>query len=93
MTLRTRALGGTGLEITTVGFGAWAISGTGWKFAWGPREDTDSAAAVLRAVEAGVNWIGTAPVYGLGHSERPTWRGRPTTAQARSSTSRCTPAC
>ncbi|MGW5878697.1 aldo/keto reductase [Nocardiopsis terrae] len=67
MTLATRTL--AGLEISTVGFGAWAISGTGWKFAWGPQDDLESIAAIRHAVESGVNWIDTAPVYGLGHSE------------------------
>ena len=67
MTVATRTL--AGLEISTVGFGAWAISGTGWKFAWGTQDDLESVAAIRHAVESGVNWIDTAPVYGLGHSE------------------------
>jgi aryl-alcohol dehydrogenase-like predicted oxidoreductase len=67
--LATRPLGTTGLEITRVGFGAWAISGPGWAYGWGPQDDADSIAAIHRAVDAGVNWIDTAAVYGLGHSE------------------------
>src|SRR5256886_5884971 len=69
MTLPTRPLGSSGLEITTVGFGAWAIGGGGWAFGWGPQDDADSLAAMRRALELGVNWIDTAAVYGLGHSE------------------------
>jgi aryl-alcohol dehydrogenase-like predicted oxidoreductase len=52
-----------------VGYGAWAIGGGGWEFAWGPQDDADSIAAINRALELGVNWIDTAPVYGTGHSE------------------------
>src|SRR2546430_500798 len=69
MTLPTRPLGSSGLDITTVGFGAWAIGGGGWAFGWGPQDDADSLAAMRRALERGVNWIDTAAVYGLGHSE------------------------
>src|SRR5712692_8760815 len=69
MTLPTRPLGSSGLEITTVGFGAWAIGGGGWAFGWGPQDDADSLAAMRRAFEMGINWIDTAAVYGLGHSE------------------------
>jgi aryl-alcohol dehydrogenase-like predicted oxidoreductase len=69
MTVPTRPLGTTGMDITRVGFGAWAIGGAGWKFAWGPQEDAQSVAAIRYAVEQGVNWIDTAAVYGLGHSE------------------------
>ncbi len=69
MTLTKRALGTTGLEITTVGFGAWAIGGGGWAFSWGPQDDDASVAAMHHAVELGINWIDTAAVYGLGHSE------------------------
>src|SRR5205807_905495 len=57
------------LEITTVGFGAWAIGGSGWAFGWGPQDDAESVSAIRRAVEHGVNWVDTAAVYGLGHSE------------------------
>jgi aryl-alcohol dehydrogenase-like predicted oxidoreductase len=69
MTLRTRPLGTSGLEITRVGFGAWAIGGGGWSFGWGPQDDQASLAAMNAALDAGVNWIDTAAVYGLGHSE------------------------
>src|SRR5215216_7563680 len=68
-TLTTEQLGQTGLEITRVGFGAWAIGGGGWEGGWGPQDDADSVAAIERALELGVNWIDTAAVYGLGHSE------------------------
>src|SRR5665213_4616553 len=68
-TLETRRLGTTDLEITTVGFGAWAIGGGGWAFSWGPQDDGESIAAMRRALALGVNWIDTAAVYGLGHSE------------------------
>ncbi len=68
-TLPTRALGTTGMAITRVGFGAWAIGGGGWAFAWGSQDDDESMAAMRHAVERGVNWIDTAAVYGLGHSE------------------------
>jgi aryl-alcohol dehydrogenase-like predicted oxidoreductase len=63
------ALGRTDMTITRVGFGAWAIGGGGWAFAWGDQDDSESIAAMRHAVEAGVNWIDTAAVYGLGHSE------------------------
>jgi aryl-alcohol dehydrogenase-like predicted oxidoreductase len=65
----TRALGSSGLSITPVGFGAWAAGGGGWSFGWGPQDDDASLSAMRRALEHGVNWIDTAPVYGLGHSE------------------------
>jgi aryl-alcohol dehydrogenase-like predicted oxidoreductase len=68
-TLPTRQLGTTDLEITRVGFGAWAIGGGGWSFGWGAQDDDASMAAIKRALERGVNWIDTAAVYGLGHSE------------------------
>jgi aryl-alcohol dehydrogenase-like predicted oxidoreductase len=64
-----RLLGNSDLQITPVGFGAWAIGGTGYEFAWGQQDDEDSIAAIHRALELGVNWIDTAPVYGTGHSE------------------------
>ena len=67
--LATRPLGSSGIDITPVGFGAWAIGGGGWSFGWGPQDDTASIAAMRRALELGVNWIDTAAVYGLGHSE------------------------
>jgi aryl-alcohol dehydrogenase-like predicted oxidoreductase len=67
--LRTTELGGTGMEITRVGFGAWAIGGGDWQFGWGAQDDEESIAAIHRALELGVNWIDTAAAYGLGHSE------------------------
>lgn len=69
MTLPTRPLGRTGLDVTTIGFGSWAAGGGGWAFGWGPQDDDASVAAMRHAVERGVNWIDTAAVYGLGHSE------------------------
>lgn len=69
MTLPTRPLGTTGMHITSVGLGSWAIGGGDWSFAWGPQDDDVSVATIHRAVELGVNWIDTAAVYGLGHSE------------------------
>ncbi len=68
-TLPTRSLGSTGLSITTVGFGAWAIGGGDWAYGWGPQDDAASLGAMRRALDLGVNWIDTAAVYGLGHSE------------------------
>ena len=67
--MSTRPLGKTGLQITPLGFGAWAIGGDGWRFGWGPQDDADSIAAIHRALEAGMNWIDTAAAYGFGHSE------------------------
>jgi aryl-alcohol dehydrogenase-like predicted oxidoreductase len=67
--LKTTELGTTGLQITRVGFGAWAIGGGGWEFGWGPQEDEHSLEAIHRALELGVNWIDTAAAYGFGHSE------------------------
>jgi aryl-alcohol dehydrogenase-like predicted oxidoreductase len=69
MTLRKRRLGTSDLEITTVGFGAWAVGGGGWAYGWGPQDDARSIAAIRRAVTRGVNWVDTAAIYGLGHSE------------------------
>lgn len=68
-TTELRQLGNSDLRITTLGVGAWAMGGGGWKFAWGHQDDADSAAAIRAALDAGVNWIDTAAVYGLGHSE------------------------
>lgn len=67
--LTTATLGRTGMDLTRVGFGAWAIGGGGWQFAWGEQDDAASVAAIRHAVERGVNWVDTAAVYGLGHSE------------------------
>lgn len=65
----TRRLGQSDLFITPLGVGAWAMGGTGWRMGWGPQDDAESIAAIRRAVERGINWIDTAAVYGLGHSE------------------------
>jgi aryl-alcohol dehydrogenase-like predicted oxidoreductase len=79
--METRKPGNSDLNITRIGFGAWAIGGPGWEFAWGPQDDSDSIAAIHRALELGVNWIDTAAAYGLGHSEEMVaralkdWRG------------------
>jgi aryl-alcohol dehydrogenase-like predicted oxidoreductase len=67
--MATRKLGNSDLQITPVGYGAWAIGGAGYEFAWGQQDDDDSINAIHRALALGVNWIDTAPVYGLGHSE------------------------
>jgi aryl-alcohol dehydrogenase-like predicted oxidoreductase len=79
--MKMRKLGNSDLHITRVGFGAWAIGGSGWQFAWGSQDDNESIAAIHGALELGVNWIDTAAVYGLGHSEEVVaralreWRG------------------
>ncbi len=65
----TKQLGNSDLHITSIGFGAWAIGGGDWQFSWGHQEDDDSVKAIERAVELGLNWIDTAAIYGLGHSE------------------------
>ena len=67
--LNTTQLGSTGLDITRIGFGAWAIGGGGWEFGWGPQQDEESIAAIQHALEQGVNWIDTAAAYGFGRSE------------------------
>jgi aryl-alcohol dehydrogenase-like predicted oxidoreductase len=68
-TFPTRPLGTTDMEITRVGFGAWAIGGGDWLFGWGAQEDAESIAAIRHAVACGINWIDTAAIYGIGHSE------------------------
>src|SRR5258708_17548625 len=79
--MEMRKLGNSDIKITTVGVGEWALGGGGWEFAWGHQDDADSIAAIHRALELGVNWIDTAAVYGLGHSEEVVaralkeWRG------------------
>ncbi len=67
--MEKREFGRTGMEITRIGFGSWAIGGSGWAAAWGPQDDDEAVGAIRRAVELGMNWIDTAAVYGLGHSE------------------------
>jgi len=67
--MQTKRLGTSDLELTPIGIGAWAMGGGGWAFAWGPQDDDESIAAIHAALDAGLNWIDTAAVYGLGHSE------------------------
>ena len=67
--METKKLGNSDLNLTRIGFGAWAIGGGDWAFAWGPQDDADSISAIERALDLGINWIDTAAVYGLGHSE------------------------
>ena len=67
--MKKRRLGNTQFEISAIGFGAWAIGGGDWMYGWGPQDDDVSVATIHRAVEQGINWIDTAAVYGLGHSE------------------------
>jgi len=67
--MKTKKLGNSDLELTRIGFGAWAIGGGDWQFAWGPQDDAESIEAIHRAIDVGMNWIDTAAVYGLGHSE------------------------
>jgi aryl-alcohol dehydrogenase-like predicted oxidoreductase len=67
--MKTRRLGNSDLHISRIGFGAWPIGGGDWQFGWGHQDDGDSIAAIHRALELGINWIDTAAVYGLGHSE------------------------
>jgi hypothetical protein len=67
--MQTRHLGNSDLAITPLGIGAWAMGGGDWAFSWGRQEDDESIAAIHAALDAGVNWIDTAAVYGLGHSE------------------------
>ncbi len=66
---QTRQLGNSDMYLTAIGFGAWAIGGGDWEYAWGAQDDSDSVAAIQRALDLGINWIDTAAVYGLGHSE------------------------
>jgi aryl-alcohol dehydrogenase-like predicted oxidoreductase len=67
--MKTRKLGWTDLNLTTIGLGTWAIGGGDWTWGWGPQDDEESMAAIIRSIEKGINWIDTAPAYGLGHSE------------------------
>jgi aryl-alcohol dehydrogenase-like predicted oxidoreductase len=65
----TRPLGNSDMQLTAIGFGAWAIGGSGWQFAWGSQDDNESIDAIQHALDLGINWIDTAAIYGLGHSE------------------------
>jgi aryl-alcohol dehydrogenase-like predicted oxidoreductase len=67
--METRVLGNSNLQITRIGVGAWAMGGGGWTWSWGPQDDEQSIAAIKQALDLGINWIDTAAVYGLGHSE------------------------
>jgi aryl-alcohol dehydrogenase-like predicted oxidoreductase len=67
--MQTKRLGNSDMHLSPIGVGAWAMGGGGWKFAWGPQDDAESIAAIHAALEHGINWIDTAAVYGLGHSE------------------------
>jgi aryl-alcohol dehydrogenase-like predicted oxidoreductase len=67
--MQTKQLGNSDMHITPIGIGAWAMGGGGWSFAWGPQDDNESVAAIHAGLDAGINWIDTAAVYGLGHSE------------------------
>ena len=67
--MQTKVLGNSDMRLTGIGVGAWAIGGGGWAFGWGPQDDDDSVAAIREAIDRGLNWIDTAAVYGLGHSE------------------------
>jgi aryl-alcohol dehydrogenase-like predicted oxidoreductase len=68
--METKQLGNSDLHITPIGFGSWAVGGAGWEFGWGTQNDNDSIAAIHEALDLGINWIDTAAVYGLGHSEK-----------------------
>ncbi len=67
--MRKRRLGKTDLELSVIGLGTWAIGGGGWAFGWGSQDDAESVKTILEALESGINWLDTAPVYGYGHSE------------------------
>src|SRR3954467_13433158 len=67
--MQKKRLGNSDMELTPIGIGAWAMGGSGWAFAWGPQDDDESISAIHAALDRGVNWIDTAAVYGLGHSE------------------------
>ena len=67
--MRTKRLGNTDLDLTTVGLGTFAIGGPDWDAGWGPQDDHDSITAIQKALDVGINWIDTAPVYGLGKAE------------------------
>jgi len=67
--METKQFGNSDMKISRIGFGAWAIGGGHWAFGWGPQDDGEAIAAMHRAIKNGMNWIDTAAVYGLGHSE------------------------
>ena len=76
-----RKLGNSDLHLTSIGFGAWAIGGGNWEFGWGPQDDNASIAAIHRALDLGINWIDTAAIYGIGHSEEVVARALKSTGQ------------
>jgi aryl-alcohol dehydrogenase-like predicted oxidoreductase len=78
--MNKKKLGNSGMELTPIGFGSWAIGGGDWQFSWGPQDDNDSIAAIHKALELGINWVDTAAVYGLGHSEEVVARALKTTS-------------
>jgi aryl-alcohol dehydrogenase-like predicted oxidoreductase len=78
--MQKKKLGNSDMELTPIGFGSWAVGGGDWAFSWGPQDDNDSIAAIHKALDLGINWIDTAPVYGLGHSEEVVARALKTTS-------------
>ena len=67
--MEKRPFGKTGMQITPIGLGTWALGGEGWFASWGPQDDQESIATIHHAIDLGINWIDTAAVYGLGHAE------------------------
>jgi aryl-alcohol dehydrogenase-like predicted oxidoreductase len=78
--MQKKKLGNSDMELTPIGFGSWAVGGGDWAFSWGPQDDNDSIAAIHKALDLGINWIDTAAVYGLGHSEEVVARALKTTS-------------
>jgi aryl-alcohol dehydrogenase-like predicted oxidoreductase len=78
--MNKKKLGNSDMELSPIGFGSWAVGGGDWQFSWGPQDDNDSIAAIHKALELGINWIDTAAVYGLGHSEEVVARALKTTS-------------
>ncbi len=75
-----KKLGNSDMQLSPIGFGSWAVGGGDWQFSWGPQDDNDSIAAIHKALDLGINWIDTAAVYGLGHSEEVVARALKTTS-------------
>jgi aryl-alcohol dehydrogenase-like predicted oxidoreductase len=88
--LKTRQLGNSELKLTAIGFGAWAIGGGNWEFGWGPQDDQESVDSIVRALDGGVNWIDTAAIYGLGHSEEIVAKALATTSKKPYVFTKCT---
>ena len=84
-----RTLGNSDLQLTPIGFGAWAVGGGNWEFAWGPQDDKESIDAIHRALDLGINWIDTAAIYGLGHSEEVVGRALKSTSHKPSVFTKC----